>query len=448
MRSLRAQLYVGIALAVTVSVALSLLVGAYLVRRSVKQQDLTALGRQADLIAAREKTSPVPIQQLQSLGFFTTTQQQQLTILEKPSAAALLPDQAGRDLLAGQGSQGEMTLHGDRFLFAARPAGRYEAVILLRRAKLEADDWSPFGLSFLVAGGVGVALAGLLAFVLGGAITRPIRRVAAATRRLAEGADPTPVPVRGAEELAQLAESFNHMAEELARARHAERTFLLSVSHELKTPLTAIRGHAEALSEEVMTPAEAGGVIQREAARLERLVRDLLDLARLNTHGRSFTVERSDLDLAEVVQETALRYEAQARVYDIELTASAGPGARAAGDHDRVLQVLSNLVENAIRITPPGGSVGLSAEGTRLVVADTGPGLDQEELGHAFDRFYLYDRYASERKVGTGLGLAIVKELTEAMGGRVEVTSALGVGTTFTVTLPDARARRAVAAPS
>jgi len=110
--------------------------------------------------------------------------------------------------------------------------------------------------------------------------------------------------------------------------------------------------------------------------------------------------------------------------------------------------VLSNLVENAIRITPPGGSVSVTAEGARLVVADTGPGLDREELGHAFDRFYLYDRYASERKVGTGLGLAIVKELTEAMGGRVEVVSAPGVGTTFTVTLPDARARRSAVVTS
>jgi two-component system sensor histidine kinase BaeS len=229
------------------------------------------------------------------------------------------------------------------------------------------------------------------------------------------------------------------MAEELGKARDAERAFLLSVSHELKTPLTAIRGHAEGLSEEVLTPVEAGGVISREAMRLERLVRDLLDLARLN-HRRGFSVERADVDLGEVVQETALRYEAQARVYDIELSASAEPGSRALGDHDRLLQVLSNLVENALRITPPGGSVAVKAEPGRLVVADTGPGLDAAELPHAFDRFYLYDRYASARKVGTGLGLAIVKELVDAMGGSVEVRSTKGGGTTFVVRLPAAAA--------
>jgi signal transduction histidine kinase len=438
MKSLRAQLYLAIAIAVMVSVALSLLAGAWLVHRSVKRQDLKALARQADLIAARERRSPVPEQQVQNLGFFLGTGQQRLVIVDRDSVAGVLPDDAARDVTAGRGAQGTLKTHTGSFLFAARPAGK-EAVILLRSAKGEADDWTPYGISFLIAGGVGAAVAALLAFMLARAITRPIQRVALATRRLAGGESHEPIPEGGAEELEQLAAGFNHMAEELAKARDSERAFLLSVSHELKTPLTAIRGHAEALSEEVLTPVEAGGVITREAARLERLVRDLLDLARLN-HRRGFSVERRELDLGEVVQETALRYEAQARVYDIELVASAEPGARALGDHDRVLQVLSNLVENALRITPPGGSVSVSAKPGRLVVSDTGPGLDEDELPRAFDRFYLYDRYASERKVGTGLGLAIVKELVDAMGGTVDVRSVKGGGTTFVVTLPDAPA--------
>ena len=435
MRSLRGQLYLAIAIAVMVTVALSLLAGAYLVQRSVKSQDLTALARQADLIAEREQRSPVPEQQVQNLGFFLGTGQQRLVIVDRGSVAALLPDDAPRAIAAGHGAQGTLNTHTGSFLFAARPAGK-EAVILLRSAKGEADDWTPFGISFLAAAALGVALAAGLAFLLARAITRPIERVARAARRLAEGESHEPIPERGAEELEQLAAGFNHMAAELAKARDAERAFLLSVSHELKTPLTAIRGHAEALTEEVLTPIEAGGVITREAVRLERLVRDLLDLARLN-HRHGFSVERAELDLGEVAQETALRFEAQARVYDIELVASAEPGARALADHDRVLQVLSNLVENALRITPPGGSVSVSAGPGRLVVSDTGPGLQEEELLHAFDRFFLYDRYASARKVGTGLGLAIVKELVEAMGGRVEVRTTKGGGTTFVVSLPD-----------
>jgi len=110
--------------------------------------------------------------------------------------------------------------------------------------------------------------------------------------------------------------------------------------------------------------------------------------------------------------------------------------------------VLSNLVENALRCTPPGGSVSIAAAPGRLVVSDTGPGLAPEELAHAFERFYLYERYGSERKVGTGLGLAIVKELTEAMGGSVSVQSEPGAGTAFTVRLPEAPVRVAVTSSS
>ena len=150
----------------------------------------------------------------------------------------------------------------------------------------------------------------------------------------------------------RLAKSQQRCSSCCSQAREAERNFLLSVSHELKTPLAAIRGYAEGLEDGVFTADEATETIREEARRLERLVRDLLDLARLN-HRRGFSVERAELDLGEVVHETALRYEAQARVYDIELNASAEPGARALADHDRVLQVLSNLVENALRITPP-----------------------------------------------------------------------------------------------
>src|SRR5438105_2210702 len=307
MRSLRAQLYLAIALAVMVSVVLSLLAGAYLVHRSVKEQDLKALGRQAEVIATRERSSPLPVQRV-NRGVFLGGTHERLWFVDTATLPALLPDKAVAALRAGRGAEGTLVSGRARFLFAARPAGRRETVILLRSAKDEAGDWTPFGISFVIAGAVGAALAGLLAFLLARAITSPIKRVVLATRRLAAGETHEHVPERGAEELAQLAAGFNHMADELGRSRDAERAFLLSISHELKTPLTAIRGHAEGLAEKVLGPAEAGGVIVREAARLERLVHDLLDLARLNRRG--FSVEREQLDLAETVQEIVLRYEA------------------------------------------------------------------------------------------------------------------------------------------
>ncbi|MGH3102533.1 MAG: HAMP domain-containing sensor histidine kinase, partial [Gaiellaceae bacterium] len=286
----------------------------------------------------------------------------------------------------------------------------------------------------LIGAGAAAVLAALAAFLLSRAISRPVRRVAEATRALAQEQSPTAVPVEGARELAVLAQSFNDLAVQLARARAAERSFLLSVSHELKTPLTAIRGYAEGLAEGAVPSSEAAETIGREAARLERLVRDLLDLARMNKS--EFSVRREPIDLGAVAREAVLRYEAHARSFGVDLEAFAADPAPAIGDADRMLQIVSNLVENALRVTPPAGGVRVLATPGKIAVEDTGPGLRPEELPRAFERFYLYSRYGAERAVGTGLGLAIVKELAEGMGGTVEVTSVPGRRTTFAVRLP------------
>ncbi len=269
---------------------------------------------------------------------------------------------------------------------------------------------------------------------------RPIRRVADASRALAAGGSPEPLPTGGTTELAALSRAFNEMAADLAAARDRERDFLLSVSHELKTPLTAIRGFAEGLAEGAFSAEDAADTILLEARRLERLVRDLLDLARMNRS--EFRVRAEPVDLAEVAHEVVARHEAAAREFGVR-----AEGGRRGGwvdaDHDRMLQVASNLVENALRETPPGGSVTVVVEPGRLAVADTGPGLEPDDLPHAFDRFFLYDKYGKERPVGSGLGLAIVKQLALAMGGDVTVRSAPGAGATFAIMFRSApRARR------
>ena len=260
---------------------------------------------------------------------------------------------------------------------------------------------------------------------------RPIRRVAEATRALAADERHEPLPSEGSSELVSLAQAFNQMAAQLAASREAERDFLLSVSHELKTPLTAIRGYAEGLGDGVFDAAEAARTISLEASRLERLVRDLLDLARMKRS--EFSVRREEVDLAEIAREAVRRYEVSAQQFDVALSASGGENWVEA-DHDRLLQVASNLVENALRETPAGGSVTVRAEPGRLVVSDTGPGIPVDDVPRAFERFYLYDKVGKERPVGSGLGLAIVKQLSVAMGGDVQVESGPG-GTTFSVSL-------------
>jgi two-component system sensor histidine kinase BaeS len=289
--------------------------------------------------------------------------------------------------------------------------------------------WRPYLYDLLIAGAAGAALAAIFSLLLARSLARPIRRVADATQALAADGRTEPLPAEGPVELAALAGAFNEMSAQLSESRESERNFLLSVSHELKTPLTAIRGYAEGLGEGAFDADEAARVIGVEAGRLERLVRDLLDLARMNR--AEFSVDTEPVDLAEVARETVRRHDAAARAFDVELAADAEE-AWVAADHDRLLQVASNLVENALRETPAGGAVTVSVHGPALRVSDTGPGIPAEDVPHAFERFYLYDKFGKDRPVGSGLGLAIVKQLATAMGGDVSVESGPR-GTTFTV---------------
>jgi signal transduction histidine kinase len=431
MRSLRARLFLAIALAVLVSIGLTLGIGTLLIRRSVERAVLHNLARQADVLAARQGSAPLDPAQLQQLRVLFRRQGVSLRVVDRPPG--LLPGDQRRALEQGHGVDGRGDLSGRPVLYSARPAGG-RILLLIRPARLGASDWRPFLGGFLVAGLIGAGIAGLASFLLARAIARPVGRVAEASRSLAAGTSPGPIPLEGSDELAGLAASFNEMAGEIERAREAEQAFLLSVSHELKTPLTAIRGYAEGLAEGAVEPGEAGAVIKREAGRLERLVQDVLDLARLNRH--AFAVRSERVDLRAVVGEAVRRHEPAAREFGVTLVAEAAEGSAATGDADRVLQVVSNLVENAVRATPAGGRVTIGAGPGTVSVRDTGPGLPTEELNRAFERFFLYRRHGPDRAVGSGLGLAVVKELAEAMGGSVSVSSEPGRGTVFVVTLP------------
>jgi two-component system, OmpR family, sensor kinase len=431
-RSLRARAFAAIAVAVLASVAVTLILAVVLVRRSVEHDALKALARQVTLVATQQRALPTG-RPPTSVGVFFKTQQERLAILPLPQATILLPAAGSASLRAGRPAQGSVDVGGRHYLYAARRDGQ-RAIVLLRAAKLEASDWRPFTVAFAIAAAVGATIAGIVAFLLSGAVTRPIRRVALASRALAAGEQPGPLPVKGPDELAALGSAFNQMAEELAQAREAERLFLLSVSHELKTPLALIRGHGEALLDGVIAVPKAAGIVVGEARRLERLVRDLLDLARLNQH--TFTVAPERVDLAELVHEAHGRHETEARRVGVSLVADTAGPAPAIADPDRILQVLSNLIENALRSTPAAGVVTVTSEPGGLAVADTGPGLAPEDVPRAFERFFLYNRHPANRGVGTGLGLAIVKELTEAMRGTITVQTAPGQGTRFVIRIP------------
>jgi len=431
------------ALAVVVSTVLTAAVGALLVRGFVRDRvldNLDAQARAAQRVLNRPAGATRPVEQ-GLFGFF----REQDEFLGLPGRA--VPGLRLRDAMlreAGGRTSGELTVGRFHVLFVSDTTARGRFV-LARRAGLGVDDWKPFAGGLVLAGLAGGAVAALVSLLLARSITGPVREVAAASGEVAAGHLETRVPVRGHDELAELATSFNSMADQLAASRDRDRAFLLSVSHELKTPLTAIRGYAEALRERAVGPEDAAGVIGAESERLERLVRDLLDLARLDRRG--FTVHREAVDLAAVAGEAARRHSAQAEQFGVSLSVDAIPAATATADAGRLLQVVSNLVENAIRVTPAGGEVRIRVRPGLVTVADTGPGLAPEDLPRAFERFYLHGRYGADRPVGSGLGLAIVKELTEAMGGTVSAHGEPGAGAEFMVDLPPAPQPQAAHAP-
>jgi signal transduction histidine kinase len=267
-----------------------------------------------------------------------------------------------------------------------------------------------------------------------------LRSVEATTGRIAAGDLGARVPEGGLDpELASLAASVNTMAEGLARSRSAQRQFLLSVSHDLRTPLTSIRGFAEALEDGVTgDTTHAGRIIGAEARRLERLVGDLLDLSRLEA--RQFALDLRAVDLGEVAEATVGGFGPAAADLGLELgvTTERSFALLVTADPDRLAQVVANLVENALSFARTTVAVGVARSGgvPVLWVDDDGPGIAPEDLSRIFERLYTA-RPESSRRAGSGLGLAIVAELVGAMGGSIRAESPLaaGAGTRIVVTL-------------
>jgi len=283
----------------------------------------------------------------------------------------------------------------------------------------------------------GILVAGLLGWYLSRRITRPVLALSRATDEIARGSYDVDLPeVRGSDEIGHLADSFRQMATRLSDAERQERNFLMSVSHELRTPLTAIRGHVDALREGVAEDPEARAasleVIAREGARLERLVGDVLDLAKLEAH--RFTVHTEEVDMERLCDQAYNAFGEEARRRSIDYAKRFEAQPTIVSDGDRVLQIISNLLSNAFRWTPDGGRVQLelSASNGRVSVAidDNGPGVAFEERERIFRPFWSRD------DSGTGLGLAIAHELAAALGGSIALDSRPGEGSRFELVLP------------
>ena len=290
-----------------------------------------------------------------------------------------------------------------------------------------------------------LASAGTLLLAIGAStwlsrsLSRPVSDAAAAARGIAGGDLGVRLPEPDDErddELADLARAINEMATGLERSRGLERQFLLSISHDLRTPLTSIAGYAEALTDGTADDsAAAGRIIGTEAERLNRLVRDLLDLARLDAH--SFELDLAPLDLVESTRQAIEALSPTAG--DVDLVADLpGVPVRSTADADRWAQVVGNLIDNGLRHAYTSLVVSLREEEGRAVlrVVDDGQGISEADLPHIFERLYVSPSQPSGSESGSGLGLAIVRELVDAMNGEVHAESTLGTGATLVVSLP------------
>ncbi len=289
----------------------------------------------------------------------------------------------------------------------------------------------------------GVALAVIFgALLLSRAVLRPVHALTLAARGLGEGDLGRRVPVSGRDEIAQLGGAFNRMAESIQAGEERQRRLTSDIAHELRTPLANLRGYLEALRDGVVEPTpELLDSLHEEALLQQRIVDDLQDLAL--AEAGALTYHRTEVELRELLETGRQAHRAQAEAAGVRLTLEAPRPVSVTADPDRLRQVVGNLVGNALRATAPGGTVtlALTADPERAVVEvrDTGKGIPPEDLPHLFERFWRADAARGRATGGSGLGLSIARQIVTDHDGTIEVRSAVGVGTTFTIALPEPR---------
>jgi signal transduction histidine kinase len=337
---------------------------------------------------------------------------------------------------------GVVTIGGVEYIVEGRAVDDRGAVALVQRVDLADGTGRDLLRSLLLALCVGIVVAALAGMVLARLLARPLRRTADVAVSMRHGRRDLRVPADGPKELVEVGAAINALADALARSEARQREFLLSVSHELRTPLTAVRGFAESLADGVVTGDEVptvGRTIETEAGRLDQLVSDLLDLARLGAD--DFRLDLVDVDLSVLVAESARVWESRCAgagvVFRVD---SPGRPVVVRTDPRRVRQVVDGLASNAVRATPAGAPVVLALRdvpgGAVLEVRDGGPGLSDDDYRAAFQRGVLHSRYQGVRPVGTGIGLALVHGLVTRLGGAVDAGPAPEGGARFSVTLP------------
>ena len=429
----------------TIAAVVAALVSLPLIRGNAEALATAELARLADLTATALRVDPQGRYVLPP-RVAGVLQAEQVTAYVVGPGAEELPEGVTTDEVAavttGSGVEAQAETSAGTVLVVGRPFEPGFGVILVQPLSVAGGTATELIARLLIALVIGLAIAVAIALVAGAWLTTPLRRAADAALRLGRGERGIHVRPEGPAEVADMAEALNRLAAALAVSEGRQREFLLSVSHELRTPITSVRGYAEALADGLVEGedvARTGSVMAAETHRLDRLVSDLLDLARLRAD--DFVIECVDVDLGEMLNDASEVWADRCERADIALRAEV-PATLVIvrADPLRLRQVIDNLAENALRVVPVGGVIVMTggAEGDWGVVEvrDSGPGLAPEDRDVAFEPGILHERYRGLRPVGTGLGLALVGRLATGMDGWARAGSAAEGGASFTVGVP------------
>jgi len=445
--SSRAVLLTGAVAAITVLIAG--IVAFPLVKTAAQDQAQATLASQANLVH-NIGTKPNDFDIDNGPGHHESPERAMLGVVQYLQAQgievqAIIPGQVEPQELSaaqinavalGRSVSGRTCEMGRCVFMEARPVGSGTGILLVQPMSVLSSVTNDAVNRILIALLAGFAVAVVIGVLSARRLARPLAQAASAAHQLAQGERNVRLVPAGPDEISEIAIALNVLSDELTHSEGRQREFLLSVSHELRTPLTAIRGYAEAMVDGVVTPDElnrVGTVIESESLRLERLVSDLLDLAR--TGAVDFQIHPAEIDLVNVVQEAAAVWETRCSREDVNFTlVHPNQPVVVTSDIGRIRQIIDNLLENALRVTPAGQPIVLELSSDAVIeVRDGGPGLSGDDVDVAFEPGELYERYRAVRKVGTGFGLALVGRLANRLGAKASAGSAPEGGACFRI---------------
>jgi two-component system sensor histidine kinase BaeS len=438
--SLTGRIMLGTFAVSLIAVLVTGIVALQVVQTVAETQARQQLKAQASaLVEARATGSHVASARLASLGdrFAVVAADGTVTGVARASVSPSVV----RQLQSGRTVSGTTTLGGKDAVLVGIPTADGGGVVGVRKVADIAAGNAELIRWLLVALAIGLAVATVAGVVLARLLGRPLTRLAGSARELAAGRRGVPIADEPVVEIEDIAQALRGLDTALSVSEDRQREFLLSVSHDIRTPLTAIRGYAEALADGLVAPeevAQVGGTLSAESERLRRFLDDLLELARLEAE--DFPLNPQRFDARETVERAVAAWTGAASRAGVLLRAEVpGEPVEVTADGMRLRQVVDALIENALRVTPEGAPIVVALEGSNgilLAVRDGGPGLTAEDAAVAFERGALHERYREVRAVGTGLGLSIARRLVARLGGTITVGAAPEGGAAFVVSLP------------